>query len=126
MLPITGMDMYHRLIKANAWIKDFLPNTILAPGHLPPKKSEMILQKMMELPLRGKLGERFEQWEMKRKIARFTTQEDFGEETIFNADVCQGNFDHHRRWTEKELGRRIDVLNVDPLAVEEESRFMDI
>jgi hypothetical protein len=118
MIPITGMDSYRKLIKANDWIKDFLPNAYVETNDLPLEKSSRF-QKLLEFPLHGRLGNRFEQWEMDRKIARFSKQEGFGEETIFSADMCQGNFDHHRRWTEVQLEQRISKFEVEDLIVSE-------
>lgn len=111
MIPITGMDVYYKLMKANEWAKEFLPNASQA-SEAPTngETSEVSVQKLLELPLRDKLGDRFEQWEMNRKIARFSTQEGFGEETVFNADVCQGNFHHHRKWTRKVFEEKLSVI----------------
>jgi hypothetical protein len=115
MIPITGLHVYRQLLAANHWAAEFLPNafntnaTNMANGakrknaHLrnsPVREIRMKhFQHFLEFPLRGKLGDKFEGWEMNRKIARFSKQAGFGEETIFTADVCQGNFHHHRRWT---------------------------
>ncbi|HXQ37801.1 MAG TPA: hypothetical protein VN843_27580, partial [Anaerolineales bacterium] len=49
-------------------------------------------------------------WEMKRKIARFSRQAGFGDETIFDAEVCQGNFHHHRRRTREVFEERLSTL----------------
>jgi len=118
MIPITGMDVYRKLMKANEWVKEFLPNAFLESGSscarqgmLPmSQKQASAFQKILEFPLRGKLGDRLERWEMNRKIARFSQQAGFGEETIFNADVCQGNFDHHKKWTQKMLESKLSAL----------------
>jgi hypothetical protein len=105
MIPIGGMDVYQRLIHANAWAKEFLPNCSSEEKAATPVLTEGVrkvattFQSLLEFPLRGKFGDRFERWEMTRKIARFSKQEGFGEETTFNAEICQGNFHHHRRWT---------------------------
>jgi hypothetical protein len=109
MIPITGIDVYERLLKANAWAKDFLPNAYLEYGSKLPivQKQPSVFQRLLEFPLNSRLGERFEQWEMYRKIARFSKQPGFGEETIFTADVCQGNFHHHRKWTREVYERKL-------------------
>ena len=110
MIPITGLDVYSRLINANPWVESFLPNAFMESNSLLLKNWQELapaLQSLFELPLRGKLGARFEHWEMNRKIARFTRQHGYGEETVFNADICQGNFDHHRSWTYEALERRL-------------------
>jgi len=110
MIPITGRDMYYKLMSVNPWIKGFLPNAYLEFNS---SRLENVqepapaLQKVLEFPLRGKLGDRIEQWEMNRKIARFSKHVGFGEETIFNSDMCQGNFEHYRQRTEEQLEQRI-------------------
>jgi len=115
MIPITGLNVYQRLLEANHWAKDFLPNVSLDSGGLPPKSQKLssIFQDFLELPLRGKSGDSFEQWEMNRKIARFSKQAGFGEETVFNAEVCQGNFHHHRKWTKEVFIERLRRLDFE-------------
>jgi hypothetical protein len=71
---------------------------------------------LAEWVLRGKLGDRLERWEMNRKIARFSKQEGFGEETVFNAEICQGNFDHHGKKTREVLGEKLNSI-LAPAAV---------
>jgi hypothetical protein len=125
MIPITGLGTYRMLMQANQWVSEFLPNAFLKPSasaqslDVPGKahKQGSILQGILEFLLRGKLGDRFEQWEMKRKIARFSRQKGFGEETIFNAQICQGNFDHHRQQTEQELQQRINKFKTKEFGV---------
>jgi hypothetical protein len=108
MIPITGLDVYFRLMEANQWLRSFLPNAVMASGvSTVPQGRVPALQRLFEFPLRGKIGDRFEQWEMNRKIARFSRQQGFGEETVFNAEICQGNFDHHGGWTRKALEKRL-------------------
>ncbi len=114
MIPITGFDVYRKLIQANEWIQEFLPNVNLDSNNLLFEKSQKLasaLQKVFEIPLRGKLGDFFERWEMNRKIARFSKQPGFGEETIFNAEICQGNFDHHRALTRKVFEEKIQQVS---------------
>jgi hypothetical protein len=108
MIPITGFDVYSRLMDANQWLRSFLPNAVMASGvSTVPQGRVPALQRLFEFPLRGKIGDRFEQWEMNRKIARFSRQQGFGEETVFNAEICQGNFDHHGGWTRQALEKRL-------------------
>ena len=112
MMPITGFDVYHRLMEVNKWVGDFLPNAYLEWNSLPaqPQRRTVVFQYLLEFLLRGKPGDRFEQWEMKRKITRFSNQSGFGEETIFNAEVCQGNFHHHRKWTQEKFENKLHVI----------------
>ena len=108
MIPIRGMDVYRKLLDVNQWTQDFLPNVKQTSEVF--ETSEVLLQNILELPLRGKLGDRIEHWEMNRKIARFSQQAGFGEETVFTADVCQGNFDHHKKWTQDMLESKLAAL----------------
>jgi hypothetical protein len=109
MIPISGLDVYQKLMKANGWLKEFLPNATVRTLEVS-KNSGVWWQRLTELPLRGKLGDQLERWERMRKIARFSKQEDFGEETIFNADMCQGNFDHHRKRIQETFHQKMDHL----------------
>lgn len=104
MIPIAGMRTYRALLKANEWLKDFLPNAQETPRDL----ETWQVSKILELPLRGTLGDRFERWEMDRKISRFSKRQGFGEETIFNAEMCQGNFDHHSQQTRQMFAKKVN------------------
>ncbi len=111
MIPVGGEDVFHRLRVVNRWVEDVLPNintdsTTLDSRSLLREKIQFIV----ELPLRGKLGNLFESWEMDRKIARFQKQAGYGAETNFSADVCQGNFDHHGLWTLNAYKERLKSL----------------
>ncbi len=111
MIPITGADVYARLRQINAWTKEFLPNADGAPNPLESKN--VALNKIFEFPLRGKLGNRVEAWEMNRKMARLTRQNGFGLETTFTADICQGNFDHHGARTLQLFQQRLAKLGIE-------------
>ncbi len=109
MIPITGLGVYKKLIQENEWVKQFLPNAFLERGSLLShmRWQAVALQSFLEFPLFSKLGDRIERWEMNRKILHFSKQAGFGEETIFNSDVCQGNFDHHKKWTQKAFDEKL-------------------
>ena len=110
MIPITGNDFYRRLWEANSWVKDILPNT--NPMDCEVSKISLAWE-MGEIPLQGWLGNKIELWEMTRKIKKFSAQPGFGAETVFTADVCQGNFHHHRKWTHDLYQERISVLDIE-------------
>lgn len=115
MIPITGMDVYRQLMKANQWAEEYLPNCSHHSGRdTTPDEIAALFKPLFELPLRGRLGDRFESWEMNRKIARFSKQPGFGEETIFTAEVCQGNFHHHRKWTHELFQQKLNNLSNSP------------
>ncbi|MBK8822983.1 MAG: hypothetical protein IPN58_10345 [Anaerolineales bacterium] len=109
MIPITGSDIYIRLFAVNPWTKSLLPNAV------PETFNASNSLNMGEFFLRGTLGSKFENWEMTRKIARFSKQAGFGAETVFTADVCQGNFDHHRKWTDDIYRERLSALDIEKM-----------
>lgn len=134
MMLITGKEVYSRLMQANPWVESFLPNCshasseqrattpalvrlthALARSASEPHGARGVapaIRSIGEFSLGGKAGDRLEIWEMNRKIARFTRQQGYGQETIFNADVCQGNFDHHRNRTYEALEQRLAKLEL--------------
>jgi hypothetical protein len=109
MIPITGMDVYRKLMQANEWTRNYLPNAGMSLRVFE-KQSPYRWFTMAEWFLRGKLGDRLESWEMNRKIARFSMQKGFGDETVFTAEICQGNFHHHRKWTKMRYEEKLDVI----------------
>lgn len=113
MIPITGLDVYYKLMLANKWIEELLPNAYVeCIGSLHRiRQRASVFQSVLEFLLPGRLADRFEQWEMNRKIKRFSNQPGFGEETIFNAEICQGNFHHHRKWTQEAFESRLEVIS---------------
>lgn len=108
MIPISGMDVYREVIEGNSWVKEILPNRSYDFSRAKTATEvATTIKYFLEFPLRNNLGNRFESWEMTRKIARFSQQPGFGEETVFTADVCQGNFHHHRKWTREIFEERL-------------------
>lgn len=110
MVLIHGEVVHLRLRVVNNWIQHYLPNITIDPEKVEEKKYP--LQKLLEFFLQGSLGDKFEAWEMNRKIARFSNQADFGTETNFNADICQGNFGHHGMWTIQKYQERLEKLRI--------------
>jgi len=108
MIPITGLDVYNEVIALNRWAREFLPNAWQTSEVL--KIAKVSGWNLFEFFLNGRLGDLLEHWEMTRKIRRFSKQPGFGEETIFTAEVCQGNFHHHRKWTRELFEEKISAL----------------
>lgn len=124
MIPITGMDLYQKLMKANEWTRNFLPNAAMSMRTT--EGSEAISSSKVERILGGSLGDRLETWEMNRKIARFSMQAGFGEETVFTAEVCQGNFHHHRKRTREIFEKKLHAVARRALSDEAIPSFTEI
>jgi hypothetical protein len=109
MVLICGVPTHQDLRVANSWVKDFLPNVRLdASTHA--LNSSNALQTVLEFSFGGRIGDLLESWEMKRKVARFARQAGYGLETRFNAEICQGNFDHHGSATLDHYQKRLKEL----------------
>ncbi|HEX8991551.1 MAG TPA: hypothetical protein VF784_07710 [Anaerolineales bacterium] len=119
MVPITGASLYTRLRRINDWTEDLLPNGWGPPALARPiSERRRVLQITEEWALRGSLGARIETWEMRRKISRLSRQAGRGVETRFDAEVCQGNFQHHGAQTRQAVRERLAQLGIDsPLSM---------
>ncbi len=115
MIPIAGMSTYNSLRRVNDWTNDYLPNAVdVPPLTAGSEGTNLLVQHLGEMALRGSLGDRIEAWEMNRKIRRFTQQAGFGIETQFDAEVCQGNFLHHGAHTRQALQDRLAEFGLEP------------
>ncbi len=114
MVPITGADVYARLRRVNAWTATFLPNALDAPRMPESWGGSPSSPSIGERALRGKLGDRLENWEMSRKVRRLSQQSGFGAETVFSKDICQGNFHQHGAITLQAFQHRLIELGIEP------------
>jgi hypothetical protein len=113
MIPITGMDVYQQLREENPWIEMHLPNAKSAPSNTPktqPRRS--LWQKLLELPLRGKLGDSLEKWTMNFQMKKIHHTYGKGQEANFTVNLCQGNFHDHRKWTDQSFQERLALLGI--------------
>jgi len=116
MIPITGMDVYQRLRGVNSWIDTYLPNAKSVPVNTPNVRSNRSwMQKLLELPLCGKLGDALEKWAMDFQIKKITKTYGVGQEAKFSIEVCQGNFDNHHFWTNQSFQERLAFLEENAL-----------
>lgn len=111
MIPLAGMDVYHRLRAANVWIKSFLPNADSVPALTPKARPTSFFQKWLEFPLVGKVGDALESWVMHLQLKKIIRTYGTGNEANFSADLCQGNFHDHRRGTENSFNERLALLS---------------
>lgn len=116
MVLISGQrTIGFNLRVANLWVADYFPN-FKCTGYQSIRDANKLfaaIRSLFEFLLNNRFGDRLEAWEMNRKIARFTLQEGFGSETQFNADICQGNFDHHGMSTMAKYQQRLQQIYLD-------------
>jgi len=123
MVPIAGMEVYAQLRQVNNWTESFLPNAsgfprpaaawmdAVSKRNITPRRNTIDITS--EYLLGGSIGDHLEAWEMHRKVERFSHQAGFGNETVFNSEICQGNFDHHGALTRKAYERKLRNLGLD-------------
>jgi hypothetical protein len=108
MIPFAGIEVYRRMQAENGWIHSYLPNAeppaltagIEESGNYP-------LKALLEKLLSGVAGSRLENWEMRRKIARFRSAARGSPEAVFSATCCKGHFDRHGERTLSALEERL-------------------
>jgi hypothetical protein len=94
LVPLHGRAAYHQLLRANDWVWNFLPNAQPRP---PASEAAPLLaaRTLAERLLADGAGTRFETWEARRKIQRFTAEAGPDQELGFSADECKGHFERH-------------------------------
>ncbi len=111
MAPVAGWRVYERLLEMNAWTREYLPNAgprttggILAPWGL--QAARRPVEAMLRLPLANRL----EEWEMQRKVKRFTGLAMRHPEACFRADLCKGHIDDHGFYIQAAFNDRMVAL----------------
>ena len=111
MIPLAGKDVYQRLRASNMWTTSFLPNADSEPALTSKARPTSFVQKWLEIPLVGKVGDALESWAMRVQLKKITRTYGTGSEANFSADLCQGNFHDHRRGTENSFNERLALLS---------------
>lgn len=102
MVPIAGLEIYHRMRQLNCWTFNFLPNAVDPPWRNIPMQEDIKPEKLRavaETVLSTAPGSRLEHWEMKRKLRKFSRRNARSAEAAFSADWCKGHFDNHGQRT---------------------------
>ncbi len=129
MVPLSGLAVYAQMRRANPWVDELLPNAGGHPGLrqpfdlaqgkaqpdgvTPPLEPRLPLgSRAIEWVLRASLGDRLEQWEMDRKIKKFSRGPSLTDETRFTADRVQGHFEGYRARTLAAVEEKLRALGV--------------
>jgi hypothetical protein len=111
MRPISGLATYGRMIEANRWARDLLPNWHPSAGVVPGGRS--LLQRAGDALVGGRAGDAIERWLLQNKGRQLAAHGSNGE-VLFNETVCKGHFDGHRARLEEALAERLLRLGVEP------------
>jgi hypothetical protein len=118
MIPLSGWDVYARMRELNSWTNEFLPNATSLPES--PREADRLrvptrLQRMLESLLKTGAARRFENWEMRRKIERFSREQAGSPEAVFSREVCKGHADRHGQQTEQAFHAKLKELPLEAL-----------
>lgn len=119
MVPISGLETYRQIRSVNQWSKTFLPNANDSP--LRAKKlltqngtqGNDFIRSYTEKLLYSSAINRLEDWEMKRKIHKFTRATINHHEIAFSQDWCKGHFEGHAHRTLRAFEERIRKLGIE-------------
>ncbi len=99
MVPVYGLCVYDCMNATNRWVHNFLPNAARpwwpepeeAPGAM-----SLIIKRVLETALSGRLGRALENWEMRRKIRKFQSRLGHPDsDAILDRDHVKGHFDDY-------------------------------
>lgn len=110
MRPLAGHDVYSRMLAANAWYHELLPNW--RPETPEPAARAGSAKRAAERALGGRLGDALERWLLRRKGRELRGRVADPGETAFDADVCKGHFEGHRARLQAALARRLAELGL--------------
>jgi hypothetical protein len=99
MIPLFGWTLYERMRQENDWVERLLPN---ANGVFSPSDERALgrgwlaFKRGLELALRGAVGDALEDWERRRKVARFAPQMQSQHSAAhLDAQRVKGHFNDH-------------------------------
>ena len=119
MIPLSGMEFYGEMRRLNAWVSDYLPNSLRVPEmphgvQLAHRHS--FLKKVFETLFQLPFVNWFEKWEMNRKVARLKQEQNSSFESYFSADICKGHIHQHGESVVTALAVRMEKVT-DPQEV---------
>jgi len=111
MVPLAGLETYRRLRQLNAWTAHFLPNAHDPPRHVNPiPLPRQPVRTLTEAALRTPIGDRLEQWEMKRKMLKFSQQHIHQGNAALSPDWCKGHFNSHDQHILSTFVKRLQTI----------------
>jgi hypothetical protein len=116
MIPLSGMQVYQRIVSLNRWKERLLPNAEGLPpimGRIPLRNEKAGMKPAMEAALLLPPGAWFERWEMGRKIRMLSHEQSGSPESRFGADYCKGHKNRHAEHTEQILRQRLENLHLE-------------
>ncbi len=111
MVPLYGLEIYERMRAANRWIEEYLPNALRPFKSVPevrPGPVGRAVKRALERLLGGRLGDRVEEWEMRRKLRKFHDRlATSSGAAILDKDQVKGHFEDHGEQIIRAFQRRL-------------------
>ena len=115
MVPVVGLDVYRRMIEANGWIRELLPNAAGPPrsGHQVAAAGSRV-GRFGEAVLRPSLFDTVERWVQRRKTREIRRLDPDSPEVVLDHRQCKGHVDGHGRRISEAYGERLRALSLGP------------
>jgi hypothetical protein len=115
MVPVVGPDVYRRMIEANGWIRELLPNAVGPPheGH-PLAAAGSPVARFGEAVLRWSPFDPLERWVERRKTREIRRLDPDSPEVVLDHRQCKGHVDGHGRRISEAYGERLRSLSLGP------------
>ncbi len=117
IIPISGLDLYLRLLERNAWSVSYLPNISPRQSRArEPGTFGRLGQQVLEAALTGRLGDAVERRERERKIPRLrqVAEEQGGSGAVYTPELCKGHADDHSASVYQQFVARLASRGVQP------------
>ena len=115
MVPVAGLAVYRRMMEANSWIRDLLPNV---DG--PPRTEHSVIAcgsqigRLGEAVLRSRVSDPLERWEQRRKTHEIRQLSPDNPEVVLDRHQCKGHVNGHGRRISEAYGERLRSLSLEP------------
>lgn len=115
MVPVVGFDVYRRMIEANGWIRELLPNAAGPPrsGH-PVAAAGSRVGRLGEVVLRWPPFDPLERWVQHRKTREIRRLDPDSPEVVLDHRQCKGHVNGHGRRISEAYGDRLRSLSIEP------------
>jgi hypothetical protein len=113
MVPLAGLDIYHRMRKLNRWTDAVLPNSAGPPRDLPcPRTGGSTVGKAGEVVFGSRMGTAFESWMARRKIREIRRIGGDSPELVLDRHQCKGHVDAHGQRIAETYAARLRSLSL--------------
>ena len=115
MVPVVGFDVYRRMIEANGWIRELLPNAAGPPrSEHPVPAAGSPVGRLGEVVLRWAPFDPLELWVQQRKTREIRRLDPDSPEVVLDHRQCKGHVDGHGRRISEAYGERLRSLSLEP------------